>query len=96
MPFFEFWVRFSEPRRADLLSLVFFVDAFPPIVIETGHLSSAVSLSVYLRAKPAAGWLACRIRARHVADGMHDQELDIWDSSGKLVAQGRQLAAIVA
>lgn len=95
LPQLEYWVRFVPSRAPDLLSLAFFVDAFPTIAVEVGQLSATVTLTAYLRAKPAPGWLACRIQAKHIGGGVHDQQLDIWDSAGALVAQGHQLAALI-
>jgi hypothetical protein len=45
-----------------------------------------------LRGLPAPGWLACEAHTRLVADGWFDEEASVWDSTGRLVAQSRQLA----
>jgi acyl-CoA thioesterase len=96
-PRLEFWMRFKEGRAADILSLPFFVDAAAPIVMEIGEVASAtIELTVHVRAHPAPGWLACRVATRHVIDGYHEEDFEIWDSSGKLVAQSRQLALLPA
>jgi len=50
--------------------------------------------TIHLRAHPAAGWLACRNLTRHVIDGLHEEDVEIWDSRGHLVAQSRQLATL--
>lgn len=42
----------------------------------------------------APGWLACRSSTRHLLNGTHDEDFEIWDSSGQLVAQARQLALL--
>jgi acyl-CoA thioesterase len=52
-------------------------------------------LSIYLRARPEPGWLACRAVSRYVADGYHEEDFEIWDSAGTLVAQSRQLCMIL-
>jgi Thioesterase-like superfamily len=49
----------------------------------------------YLRARPAPGWLACRVVTRFVGGGYHEEDFEVWDSAGVLVAQSRQLALIV-
>jgi acyl-CoA thioesterase len=91
----EFWMRFRDGRDADLLSLALLVDAAAPAVLETGAPGSAtIQLTVHLRAHPAPGWLACRAVTRHVIDGYHEEDFEIWDSAGKLVAQSRQLALL--
>jgi len=50
---------------------------------------------VHLRGHPAPGWLACRAAARFVSGGYHEEDFEVWDSAGTLVAQSRQLAMIL-
>jgi acyl-CoA thioesterase len=66
-----------------------------PAVFELGHYSSTtIELTVYVRARPAPGWLACRVSTRYVIEGYHEEDFEIWDSAGQLVAQSRQLALL--
>ena len=91
----EFWMRFRDGREPDLLSLASLVDAAAPPVLELGETGSAtVELTVHLRAHPAPGWLACRATTRFVVGGYHEEDFEIWDSTGALVAQSRQLALL--
>lgn len=53
-----------------------------------------LELTVHLRDHPAPGWLACRNATRHVIDGLYEEDVEIWDSRGALVAQSRQLAIL--
>jgi acyl-CoA thioesterase len=94
-PAIEFWMRFRDGRDADPIALAMLVDAAAPAILELGETGSAtVQLTVHLRAHPAPGWLACRATTRHVASGYHEEDFEIWDSSGVLVAQSRQLALL--
>jgi acyl-CoA thioesterase len=91
----EFWMRFRDGREPDLLSLASRVDAAAPPVLELGETGSAtVELAVHLRSHPAPGWLACRAATRFVIGGYHEEDFEIWDSTGALVAQSRQLALL--
>ncbi|MDQ3503483.1 MAG: thioesterase family protein, partial [Actinomycetota bacterium] len=45
-----------------------------------------------LRCLPAQGWLRVVQRAKLLHGGWLDEECEVWDSSGQLVAQARQLA----
>ncbi|OZM72959.1 thioesterase [Amycolatopsis antarctica] len=94
-PSAEFWMRFRDGRDADLPGLTMLVDAAAPAVMELGAAGSlTVELTVHLRARPAPGWLACRVSTRHVIDGYHEEDFEVWDSTGILVAQARQLALL--
>jgi acyl-CoA thioesterase len=94
-PSMDFWMRFADGRDADLLALPLLVDCTAPSVMELGAVSATIELTVHLRARPAPGWLACRASTRFVFGGRHEEDFEIWDSSGALVAQSRQLALIV-
>jgi hypothetical protein len=71
------------------------VDAAFPAVMEIGELgSSTIELTVHLRAHPAPGWRACRVATRFVIGGYHEEDFEIWDSAGRIVAHSRQLALL--
>jgi acyl-CoA thioesterase len=92
-PDLAFWMRFRGGREADPIALAAMVDGAAPAVLEAGVPTSAtIELTVQIRARPAPGWLACRARTRHLIDGFHEEDFEIWDSSGTLVAQSRQFA----
>jgi len=94
-PSSEFWMRFADGRDADLLSLLVLVDSTAPSVLELGVSSATIQLTVHLRAHPAPGWLACRASTRFVSGGYHEEDFEVWDSAGTLVAQSRQLAVVL-
>jgi len=94
-PSSDFWMRFADGRDADLLALPLLVDSTAPSVLELGASSATVQLTVHLRAHPAPGWLACRATTRFVGGGYHEEDFEVWDSAGTLVAQSRQLAIVV-
>jgi acyl-coenzyme A thioesterase PaaI-like protein len=88
------YLRLREPYEPDGLLLALAVDALPPVVLNTGAKGWAptVELTWHMRAVPAPGWLAVHGRARLVSDGWFDEEVEVWDSAGRLVAQSRQIA----
>ena len=53
-----------------------------------------VELTWHMRAVPAPGPLQVAARCRHVSGGWFDEEAEVWDAAGRLVAQGRQLARV--
>jgi acyl-CoA thioesterase len=96
-PSMQFWMRFRERREADVFALALLVYAAYPAVMEIGATgSSTLELTVNLRAHPAPGWLACRARTRYITSGYHEEDFEIWDATGMLVAQSRQLALLAA
>jgi acyl-CoA thioesterase len=90
-----FWMRFRDGRDADPIALAAMVDMAAPAVLELGaHGSATIELTVHVRGRPAPGWLACRTTTRHLIDGFHEEDFEIWDSRGALVAQSRQFALV--
>jgi acyl-CoA thioesterase len=73
------------------------VDALPPTAFN-GRLPVAwtptVEMTVHLRGRPAPGWLRASCSTRFVSAGFLEEDGEIWDSSGQLVAQSRQLALL--
>ena len=95
-PVYEGWMRFADGREPDLASLPLFVDAVAPAALELGlRRMTTVELTVHLRARPAPGWLAFRTATRYLAGGYFEEDAEIWDSAGRLVAQSRQLALVL-
>jgi acyl-CoA thioesterase len=82
-------------RDADTLAAAVLVDMATPPVLDLGEFgSTTIELTVHVRGRPVPGWLACRASTRHVIDGVHDEDFEMWDASGRLIAQSRQLALL--
>ena len=47
-----------------------------------------------MRAVPVPGPLRVAARCRHVSGGWFDEESEVWDAAGRLVAQSRQIARV--
>ena len=91
------WFRLLDGECIDSLALLLAVDAFPPTAFN-GRLPVAwtptVELTVHLRGRPASGWLRACFTTRFVSAGVLEEDGEIWDASGRLVAQSRQLALL--
>lgn len=97
-PSFEIWQRRSDGGIADFPTLAFLCDSFVPPALELGddvpH-SMTVQLTAHFHRLPTTPWVATRIGTRHVHDGFHEEDCELWDEHGHLLAQSRQLAMIV-
>lgn len=91
------WVRFADGRDPDTLSLPLFADSLPPAVLNVLDDVSwvpTIELTVHMRGRPAPGWLRIVAATRFLVDGYLEEDAEIWDSEGRLVALSRQLALV--
>ncbi len=89
------WLRFADGRQPDVHALGLVADAFPPAafhVLAPGWVPT-LELTVHVRAHPASEWLRCVFRTRFIFGGLLEEDGEIWDETGTLVALSRQLAA---
>ena len=88
------WFRLADERDPDPISLLMVCDALPPVTFDLGLFGWAptIELTVHVRARPAPGWLQVRHATRNLAGGMFEEDCEVWDEAGRLVAQSRQLA----
>lgn len=88
------WLRMADGREPDPLSLLLALDALPPVTFDLGMPGWAptLELTAHVRALPAPGWLKVVHATRNHAGGLFEEDAEVWDSTGRLVAQSRQLA----
>jgi hypothetical protein len=90
------WLALPGDETFDPLSLVYATDALPPATFEieaTGWVPT-IELTAYVRALPAPGPVLVEQRAHVIAGQRVDESAYVWDGTGRLVAQGTQLAGI--
>jgi acyl-CoA thioesterase len=90
----EGWMRFSDGREPDVAALPLLADVFPPAVLDIARAAwvPTVELTVHVRARPAPGWIAASFRTKFLSGGYFEEDGELWDSTGRLVALSRQLA----
>jgi acyl-CoA thioesterase len=96
-PLMRGWFRLPGGEPIDTVALLCAVDAFPPTAFNASlplAWTPTIELTAHVRARPAAGWLRCRFSTRYVSGGFLEEDGEIWDSAGRLVAQSRQLALV--
>lgn len=93
-PKLQFWFRFRDGTEPDVMSLLLAVDAHPPTIFHLKKYGWAptVELTVLMRGRPAHGWLLCDATTQLLSGGWFEETATVWDSTGRLVAQARQLA----
>jgi acyl-CoA thioesterase len=91
------WIRFADGRQPDVAAIPLLVDAFPPAIFEVldGVVAPTVELTVHIRQRPVDGWIQARLRTRAVLGGIIEEDVELWDSAGRLVAMSRQLAVLM-
>ena len=91
------YLTFADGRPIDTLALLLVADAFAPAVfnldLDAGWVPT-VEMTVHVRGVPAPGPVRCMFRTRYVSGGMFEEDGEIWDSDGQLVALSRQLALL--
>jgi acyl-CoA thioesterase len=88
------WVRFLDDRSPDPASMPLFADCLPPAIfnLEQPAWTPTLELTVQVRARPVPGWLQLRFITRYLQNGLFEEDGEIWDDAGTLVALSRQLA----
>jgi hypothetical protein len=90
------WLALPGGEGFDPSSLLFAVDAFPPATfdIEYAGWVPTLELTVYVRALPSPGPVRVLQRAELIDGQRVDESCHVWDRTGRLIAQGTQLAGI--
>ncbi len=96
-PLIRGWLRLPDDEAVDAFGLLLATDSFPPTVFNARlpiAWTPTVELTAHVRGIPEPGWLRCRFSTRFISGGMLEEDGEVWDSTGRLVAQSRQLALI--
>ncbi len=89
------WIKFKDDRPFDPPALLLIADAFPPpIFVSQGMVAwvPTLEMTVNIRNRPKTRWLKCVFRSRYLNGGMVEEDGEIWDETGELVAISRQVA----
>jgi acyl-CoA thioesterase len=99
VPHLRGWVRFRDVDTVTPDLLLALADAFPPTIL--GHTVigwlPTVELTVHVLGIPPVDepWLRAELRTRSIVGGLLDEDGELWDATGRLVARFRQLALLI-
>jgi len=90
-------IRFSDGMTPTIPSIPLMVDAFPPAVFNLGLIgwTPTIELTVHVRGRPRGDWQLLRVTTRQLIDGLLEEDAELWNEDGTLVAQSRQLARVL-
>jgi acyl-CoA thioesterase len=89
------WIRFRQDRPHDLFSVILAADAFPPAVLASQGMVAwvpTIELTVNVRRIPDTRWVQGVFRTRFITCGQVEEDGELWDGNGRLVAISRQIA----
>jgi acyl-CoA thioesterase len=94
---FRGWLRLLDDEPIDELAVILTSDVFPPAIFNTDHpmtWTPTLDLTVHIRNPGPHDWLACKFQTRFITGGFLEEDGEIWDERGNLVALSRQLAVV--
>ncbi|MCB9599029.1 MAG: thioesterase family protein [Sandaracinus sp.] len=98
VPELRAWMRFTDGRATDTVALACFADVLPPTSFNllgvTGWVPT-LELTTQIRRRPVPGWIRARIVTRHFSRGHFEEDGELWDEAGNLVAVSRQRAMLL-
>jgi acyl-CoA thioesterase len=96
-PLMRGWFRLLEGELMTPFALLLAVDAFPPAIFNTTlplAWTPTLEMTTQIRFPRVEGWLRCQFSTRFVTGGFLEEDGEVWDESGRLVALSRQLALL--
>lgn len=92
---FKGWVSFKKERKIDIPAILLFTDTFPPPVFASFGASAwvpTIELSVNVRKIPDTRILKGIFKSRFISGGLVEEDGELWDTNGELVAISRQIS----
>ena len=93
------WIRFRDDDTVTPQMLLALADGFPPTLLghtEIGWLPT-IELTVHVFGAPPRDepWLRAELFTRSIVGGLLDEDGELWDARGNLVARFRQMAMLI-
>lgn len=91
------WFRLLDREPLDAFLPLLAADSFPPAIFNADlpmAWTPTVEMTTHIREVPAQGWLRCRFHTRFISGGFLEEDGEVWDEQGRMVALSRQLALV--
>jgi len=89
------WIKFKDDRPWDTLSTILAIDCFPPPILASQGMVAwvpSIEMSLNIRNLPETDWLKGIFRTCFMDNGILEEDGELWDAHGILVAISRQFA----
>lgn len=95
------WIRTADDDPVDDVLLAAITDSWPPAVFAKLELPIGVptiELTIHFRNAPSRepGWCLVRFRTLEASEGYLEETGEVWSEDGRLLAESRQLAVLLA
>lgn len=91
------WLRLLDGEQSDAYGAVMASDALPPAIFNANlpvNWTPTLDMTVHVRDPKPREWLRLEVRTKYVTGGLLEEDGEIWDEEGNLVAHSRQLALV--
>lgn len=96
----HYWVRHKDKQATDLSALIGIADMPPPAAMAMFNEAAPISSMTWMLnilsddLSTKEGWWLIRSAAEHARDGYSSQDMQVWNSEGKLIISAMQNVAI--
>lgn len=91
------WLEYADGSAFDIFSLLMVPDMLPPAVFNRLGANGwvpTIEMTANVRAVPETTRLQIRAKTRYLTQGFLEEDVEVWDHSGKILAICRQIAKL--
>jgi len=91
------WLEYRDQSAFDVFSLLMVPDILPPVVFTRFGAKGwvpTIEMTVNIRAVPNTNRLQLRGKTRYLTQGLLEEDVEVWDDKGNILALSRQLAKL--
>ncbi len=91
------WLEYKDSSPFDVFSLLMIPDMLPPVIftkVGANGWVPTLEMTVNVRAKPNTKRVQIRAKTQHLNNSILEEDVEIWDDQGQLLAVSRQIAKL--